>query len=109
MMSSSSNNVNDYNNRLLSSQDEYTLYKPSKYLRMPRKLPLNSLHLQLIAAAAHQLKRPHQRRQQRWNKKEQRFTLTRLELFDQQFCLDQTRYFFYVKFILIKVHNITFG
>jgi hypothetical protein len=58
-----------------SNQDTYMLYKPSKYLKMPRKLLLHSLRLQLN----YPLKK----------KKEQRFILSRLQLYDQQFCLDQ--------------------
>src|SRR5271156_6638910 len=30
-----------------TNSQNYTLYKPSKYLKMPRRLPLHSLHLQL--------------------------------------------------------------
>jgi hypothetical protein len=73
-----SNCDNDNTNRL-NQDDSCTLYKSSKYLRMPRKLLLHSLHFQLNN---HRLK---------WKKKEQRFILSRLELFDQQFCLDQIR------------------
>ncbi len=38
---------NDDDNSTQSTQDHSTLYKPSKYLKMPRKLLLHSLHLQL--------------------------------------------------------------
>ena len=59
------------------SNNDHRLYKSSKYLRMPRKLLLHSLRLQL----ARSLKR----------KSEQRFVLARLRLFDEQFCLDEIR------------------
>ena len=55
----------------------YNLHKPSKYLRMPRRLLLHSLHLQLNCP----LKK----------KREQRFILARLKTIDQQFCLEQLR------------------
>jgi hypothetical protein len=81
-MSSSSlfsNNDNDNSNQ--SNQDNnITLYKLSKYLKMPRKLLLHSLHFQLN----YRLKK----------KKEQRFVLSRLKLFDQQFCNDQIRHLY---------------
>jgi hypothetical protein len=60
----------------INSQN-YTLYKPSKYLEMPRKLLLHSLHLQLNCP----LKK----------KKEQDFVLSRLTIIEQQFCLEQIR------------------
>jgi hypothetical protein len=47
---------------------------------MPRKLLLHSLHFQL-----------NNHRGLKWKKKEQRFILSRLELFDRQFYLDQIR------------------
>ncbi len=47
-----------------TNSQNYTLYKPSKYLKMPRRLLLHSLHLQLNCP----LKK----------KKEQRFVLSRL-------------------------------
>ena len=56
---------------------DFNLYKPSKYLRMPRRLLLHSLHLQLNCP----LKK----------KQEQRFILARLKTIDQQFCLEQLR------------------
>ena len=59
------------------NNDDQRLYKSSKYLRMPRKLLLHSLHLQLDRS----LKR----------KSEQRFVLARLQLLDEQFCLDEIR------------------
>jgi hypothetical protein len=55
----------------------YTFYKPSKYLKMPRRLLLHSLHLQLNCS----LKK----------KKEQRFLLARLRIIDEQFCVEQIR------------------
>jgi hypothetical protein len=63
------------NNEISTETDSqnYTLYKPSKYLKMPRRLLLQSLHLQLNSP----LKK----------KKVQRFVLSRLKIFDQQFCL----------------------
>jgi hypothetical protein len=60
-----------------SEEDDYVLYKPSKYLKMPRKLLLRSLCLQLN----YPLKKG----------KERRFILSRLQILDQQFCLDQIR------------------
>ncbi|CAF1525609.1 unnamed protein product [Adineta ricciae] len=74
-----------YNSRSLSSKDNTsssnshtcTVYKQSKYLRMPRKLLLHSLRLQL----KHPLKR----------KKERHFIVERLQLLDQQFYLDYIR------------------
>jgi len=80
--------IND-NNSYQSSLNEHNhciVYKPSKYLRMPRKLLLHSLHLQLN----HPLKK----------KKEQNFLLSRVRLFDEQFCLDQIRYLYQVYFDL---------
>jgi DNA-binding transcriptional regulator YhcF (GntR family) len=71
--------LNDSNSNQ-SEQVNYIVYKPSKYLRMPRKLLLHSLRLQLNSP----LKK----------KKEQSFILSRLELVDQQFCLDQTHYLY---------------
>ena len=63
-----------------TNSQNYTLYKPSKYLKMPRRLFLHSLHLQLNCP----LKK----------KKEQRFVLSRLKIVDQQFCLEQIRYLY---------------
>jgi hypothetical protein len=71
--------LNEEMNNETNSQ-QITLYKPSKYLKMPRKLLLHSLHLQLNCP----LKK----------KKEQRFILTRLKIIDQQFCLKQIRYLY---------------
>ncbi len=68
-----------------SSQND-TLHKPSKYLKMPRRLLLCSLHLQLI----YPLKK----------KQEQRFLLSRLKIVDQQFCLEQIRYLYQTYFDL---------
>ena len=56
---------------------EITLYKPSKYLKMPRKLLLHSLHLQLNCS----LKKT----------AVQRFICTRVRVIDQQFCFEQIR------------------
>ncbi len=58
-----------------TSSQNYILYKSSKYLKMPRRLLLHSLHLQLNCS----LKK----------KKEQSFILSRLKTIDQQFCLEQ--------------------
>ncbi|CAF3686753.1 unnamed protein product [Rotaria socialis] len=65
----------DNNSDRLNENDDISFYKPSRYLKMPRKFLLNSLRLQLNCS----IKR----------KKEQRFTLSRLELFNKQFCLHQ--------------------
>jgi len=75
-----------------SNYDNYTRYKPSKYLKMPRRLLLHSLHLQLNCS----LKK----------KKEQNFLLSRLKIFDQQFCLDQIRYLYQTYFDLGLQHQI---
>jgi len=69
-----------------SEQDDYVLYKPSKYLKMPRKLLLRSLRLQLN----YPLKK----------RKEQRFILSRLQILDQQFCVDQIRWLYQTYFDL---------
>ncbi len=63
-----------------TSSPSYWLYKPSKYLKMPRRLLLHSLHLQLNCP----LKK----------KNEQRFILSRLKTLDQHFCLEQIRYLY---------------
>ena len=63
-----------------SSQEEIQFYKQSKYLKMPRKLLLQSLRLQLNS----KLKK----------KKEQRFILNRLQILDRQFCLNQIHYLY---------------
>lgn len=65
---------------------EFKLPKFSKYLKMSRRLLINSLHLQLN----YPLKK----------KKEQKFILSRLRLFDEQFCLDQIRYLYQAYFDL---------
>jgi hypothetical protein len=67
----------------------YTLYQPPKYLKMPRRLLLHSLHLQLSCP----LKK----------KKEQRFVLSRLKIVDQQFFWN--KFVTYIKPISILVHN----
>jgi hypothetical protein len=69
-----------------SNSPNYVLYKPSKYLKMPRRLLLHSLYLQLNCS----LKK----------KKEQRFILSRLKTIDQQFCLEQIRYLYQTYFDL---------
>jgi hypothetical protein len=69
-----------------TSSQSYTLYKPLKYLKMPRRLLLHSLHLQLNCP----LKK----------KKEQRFVLSRLKIVDQQFCLEKIRYLYQTYFDL---------
>jgi hypothetical protein len=56
------------------------------YLKMPRKLLLHLLYLQLNCP----LKK----------KKEQRFVLSRLKIIDQQFCLEQIRYLYQTYFDL---------
>jgi len=68
------------------------LYKPSKYLKMPRRLLLHSLHLQLKCS----LKK----------KKEQRFILSRLTIIDQQFCLEQIRDLYQTYFNFGLQHQI---
>ncbi|CAF4670808.1 unnamed protein product, partial [Rotaria socialis] len=70
----------DNNSDRLNENDDISFYKPSRYLKMPRKFLLNSLRLQLNCS----IKR----------KKEQRFTLSRLELFDKQFCLHQIHHLY---------------
>ncbi len=81
---------NDNSNQ--SNQVNCTLYKLSKYLKMPRRLLLHSLHLQLN----YRLQK----------KKEQHFILSRLELFDQQFCLDQIHYLYQTYFNLGLQHEM---
>jgi hypothetical protein len=51
-----------------------TFYKASKYLKMPRRFLLHSLHLQLHC---------------RLKRKEAIFVLSRLNILDQQFCVEQ--------------------
>jgi hypothetical protein len=69
-----------------TSSQSHVLDKPSKYLKMPRRLLLHSLHLQLNCS----LKK----------KKEQRFILSRLRIIDQQFYLEQIRYLYKTYFDL---------
>jgi hypothetical protein len=69
-----------------TSLQSHVLYKPSKYLKMPRRLLLNTLRLQLNCF----LKK----------KKHQRFILSRLKTIDQQFCLEQVRYLYQTYFDL---------
>lgn len=64
---------------LRDADNNCTLYKLSKYLRMPRSLLLQSLQLQLHG---HRLK---------WKKKEKRFLFERLQLLDRQFYLHEIR------------------
>jgi hypothetical protein len=75
-----------------TNSQNYTLYKPSKYLKMPRRLLLHSLHLQLNCP----LKK----------KKEQRFILSRLKIVDQQFCLEQIRYLYQTYLDLGSQHHM---
>ena len=75
-----------------SNRDNIVLYKPSRYLKMPQKLLLHSLRLQLN----HRLKK----------KKEQRFILLRLEILDQQFYLDQIRSLYQTYFDLGLQHQM---
>ncbi|CAF4279926.1 unnamed protein product [Rotaria sp. Silwood2] len=65
----------DHNTNLPNKDDGICLYRSSKYLKMSRKFLLHSLHLHLN----YKFKR----------KKEQQFILSRLDIFDQQFCLYQ--------------------
>jgi hypothetical protein len=81
---------NENSNQL--NQDNYTLYKPSKYLKMPRKLLLYSLRLQLN----YPLKK----------KKEQKFLLARLKIIDQEFCLEQIYSLYQTYFDLGLQHQI---
>jgi hypothetical protein len=75
-----------------TNSQNYMLYKPSKYLKMPRRLLLHSLHLQLKCS----LKK----------KKEQRFILSRLTIIDQQFCLEQIRDLYQTYFDLGLQHEV---
>jgi hypothetical protein len=68
-----------------SNQINYTFYKPSKYLKMSRKLLLHLLHLQIN----YSLKK----------KKEKSSILSRLATVDQQFVL--IKFFIYIKLISI--------
>ena len=87
MSSSFSNNDNDNNtndrSELRNEDNNCTLYELPKYLRMPRKLLVHSLRLELNS-----------NRRLKWNKQERRFLFTRLQLFDRQFYLDQIRYLY---------------
>jgi hypothetical protein len=90
ILSSSSNtdsndNNNHINNRyeLRNEDNSCTLYELSKYLRMPRRLLMHSLQLQLNCT-----------RRLKWKKKERHFLFKRLQLFDRQFYLDQIRYLY---------------
>jgi hypothetical protein len=69
-----------------SQQEDCVPYIPSKYLKMPRKLLLRSLRLQLN----YPLKK----------RKQQRFILSRLQILDQQFCFDQIRWLYQTYFDL---------
>ena len=69
-----------------------TQYKPSKHLRMPRKLLLRSLRLQLNSALKEQSDR--------------QFLLARLELSDKKFCLDANKYLYQTYLDLGSRHNI---
>jgi hypothetical protein len=82
-------NNNDGNQ---SNQVNRTFYKPSKYLKMPRKLLVHSLRLQLN----YSLKK----------KKEQNFILSRLKIVDEQFCLDQIRYLYQTYYDLGLQHKV---
>jgi hypothetical protein len=86
------NSSNDDDQSSHSNQHNFTLYKPSKYLKMPRKLLLHSLRLQLN----YPLKK----------KKEQNFILSRLATVDQKFCLDQIRSLYQTYFDLGSQHQI---
>jgi len=68
------------------------LYKPCKYLKMPRKLLLQSVRLQLYF----RLKK----------KSEQNFILSRLTKMDQQFCLEQIRYLYQIYYDKGSHHQI---
>ena len=72
---SSSNEIS-----MQTSSPSHWLYKPSKYLKMPRRLLLHSLHLQLSCSLE--------------KKKEQHFIVSRLKILDQQFCLDKLRHLY---------------
>jgi hypothetical protein len=65
----------------------------SKYLKMPRRRLMHSLHLQLNCA----LKK----------KSEQNFILARLQWIDRQFCLEQTRYLYriYVELAIAETND----
>jgi len=75
-----------------TNSQNFLLYKPSKYLKMPRRLLLHSIHLQLNCS----LKK----------KKEQRFILARLTIMDQQFCLERLRDLYQTYFDLGLQHQV---
>lgn len=75
-----------------TSSQQITFYKPSKYLKMPRKLLLHSLHLQLNC----RLKK----------KKEQHFILVLLKIMDRQFCLEQIHYLYQTYLKLGLQHQV---
>jgi hypothetical protein len=83
---------NGDNNNQSNENNNIILYKPSKYLRMPRKLLLHSLRLQL----KYSLKK----------KKEQKFILSRLVIIDRQFCLEQICYLYQTFFDQGAQHQI---
>ena len=102
LSSSFPDNNNDYDgdgnnhnrNELRNEDNNFTLYKLSKYLRMPRKLLVHSLQLHFNYYG---LKR---------KKKERCFLLTRLKLFDRQFYLDQIRHLYQFYFDQGLKHQI---
>lgn len=70
----------DDNKDRLNDNDDISFYKSSRYLKMPRKLLLHSLRLQLNCSI--------KRKQEQW------FALSRLEVFDKQFCLYQIHHLY---------------
>ena len=76
-----------------ASLPNFIAYKPSKYLKMPRRLLLHSLYLQLNYRS-------------KKKKEEQTFVLSRLTIIDQQFCLEQIRSLYQTYFDLGSQHHI---
>ncbi len=76
-------NSNNKRNELRNEHNNCTLYELSKYLRMPRRLLVHSLQLQLNC-----------NQRLKWKKKERRFLFKRLQLLDRQFYLDQIRHLY---------------
>jgi len=84
---STNDQINDQTNLRNS-----TLYKPSKYLKMPPKLLVQSLRLHLH----YPLKK----------KKDRKFILSRLTKMDQTFCLEQIHYLYQVYYDKGSLHQI---
>ena len=90
--STSKSMISDGNHTNECSHDKHKFHKLSKYLKMPQKLLLHSLRLHLN----NRLKK----------KKEQHFILSRLQIVDQQFCLNQIGHLYQTYFDLGSQYQI---